>query len=80
MRERGGFDLMPEQGTRPVNKYLPPRPKRDRAEQAAGAAAQAEGAIDVLAPLLRPLNGIDGESGNGPGGFWAWVDRSLERL
>ena len=27
--ERGGIDLMPEQGTRPVNKYLPPRP-RDR--------------------------------------------------
>ncbi len=26
--ERGGFDLMPEQGTRPVNKYLPPRPKK----------------------------------------------------
>ncbi|MCL4186631.1 MAG: 4Fe-4S dicluster domain-containing protein [Rhodobacteraceae bacterium] len=24
---RGGFDLMPEQGTRPVNKYLPPRPR-----------------------------------------------------
>jgi sulfite dehydrogenase (quinone) subunit SoeB len=23
--ERGGFDLMPEQGTKPVNKYLPPR-------------------------------------------------------
>ncbi|MGP9790350.1 4Fe-4S dicluster domain-containing protein [Roseinatronobacter sp. NSM] len=22
---RGGFDLMPEQGTNPVNKYLPPR-------------------------------------------------------
>ena len=22
---RGGYDLMPEQGTRPVNKYLPPR-------------------------------------------------------
>ncbi len=32
--ERGGMDLMPEQGTKPVNKYLPPRPKdqldRDR--------------------------------------------------
>jgi Fe-S-cluster-containing dehydrogenase component len=27
--ERGGLDLMPEQGTRPVNKYLPPRPKAD---------------------------------------------------
>ena len=25
--ERGGIDLMPEQGTRPVNKYLPPRPR-----------------------------------------------------
>jgi Fe-S-cluster-containing dehydrogenase component len=24
---RGGFDLMPEQGTKPVNKYLPPRPR-----------------------------------------------------
>lgn len=23
--ERGGMDLMPEQGTKPVNKYLPPR-------------------------------------------------------
>ncbi len=28
--ERGGMDLMPELGTKPVNKYLPPRPK-DRA-------------------------------------------------
>jgi len=26
--ERGGIDLMPEQGTKPVNKYLPPR-RRD---------------------------------------------------
>lgn len=25
---RGGYDLMPEQGCRPVNKYLPPRPRR----------------------------------------------------
>ncbi|GIL01414.1 MAG: ferredoxin [Alphaproteobacteria bacterium] len=24
---RGGYDLMPQAGTRPVNKYLPPRPK-----------------------------------------------------
>ena len=24
-RERGGYDLMPEQGCAPVNKYLPPR-------------------------------------------------------
>ena len=39
--ERGGFDLMPEAGTRPVNKYLPPR------------VPDAE--IDVLAPLLTPV-------------------------
>ena len=26
--ERGGFDLMPELGYRPTNKYLPPRAKR----------------------------------------------------
>lgn len=38
--ERGGMDLMPELGTKPVNKYLPPRP-RDAAPE-----------IDILAPLL----------------------------
>ncbi len=27
--ERGGYDLMPELGTKPVNKYLPPR-RKDR--------------------------------------------------
>ena len=36
--ERGGMDLMPEQGTKPVNKYLPPRPKDE--------------VVDVLTPLL----------------------------
>ena len=25
--QRGGFNLMPEMATAPVNKYLPPRPK-----------------------------------------------------
>jgi Fe-S-cluster-containing dehydrogenase component len=41
--ERGGFDLMPEMGTKPVNKYLPPRPK-DRL-----------GETDILAPFLEPV-------------------------
>jgi hypothetical protein len=27
--ERGGYDLMPELGYGPVNKYLQPRPRRD---------------------------------------------------
>ena len=26
--ERGGYDLLPELGYRPTNKYLPPRPRR----------------------------------------------------
>jgi Fe-S-cluster-containing dehydrogenase component len=27
--ERGGYDLMPEMGYRPTNRYLPPRPRRN---------------------------------------------------
>jgi Fe-S-cluster-containing dehydrogenase component len=41
--ERGGFDLMPEQGTAPVNKYLPPRIKDEVPE------------FDILAPYLEPV-------------------------
>lgn len=37
--ERGGYDLMPEQGTRPVNKYLPPR---ERTPLPAAAAPKSE--------------------------------------
>ncbi|AHD01802.1 4Fe-4S dicluster domain-containing protein [Leisingera methylohalidivorans] len=42
--ERGGIDLMPEMGTKPVNKYLPPRPKDTIEDE-----------IDILAPLLAPI-------------------------
>lgn len=38
---------MPEQGTKPVNKYLPPRPKDALPE------------FDVLAPFLEPV--VDAE-------------------
>jgi hypothetical protein len=38
--ERGGYDLMPEMDTKPVNKYLPPRPKGPEEQ------------VDILAPLL----------------------------
>ncbi len=41
--EREGVDLMPELGTKPVNKYLPPRPKDVLDE------------IDVLSPFLAPV-------------------------
>lgn len=40
--DRGGFELMPEMGTKPVNRYLPPRKK--------GAAKPEEASL--LAPLL----------------------------
>jgi len=41
--ERGGFDLMPEQGTKPVNQYLPPRPKDEPAFNLADLAEPAGG-------------------------------------
>ena len=44
VRERGGLDLMPELGYRPVNKYLPPR----RRTQAA------------TAPALEPITNAGG--------------------
>jgi Fe-S-cluster-containing dehydrogenase component len=63
-RERGGMDLMPEQNTKPVNKYLPPRPKTD---------VTGEGKIDILAPYLDPVK-------KEAGGFLGWLDKALEKL
>ena len=33
--ERGGYDLMPELGYKPTNKYLPPRPRSDTSPRTA---------------------------------------------
>jgi len=63
--ERGGYDLMPELGYRPVNKYLPPRPRRDR-----GAAALAAG---DLATLAAETGGGDSLAER----FFRWADRAL---
>jgi len=62
--ERGGFDLLPETGYKPVNKYLPPRPRRDATTTPAvtnGAAA----------------NGGDDASVSAR--FFAWADKMLSR-
>ena len=40
--ERRGYDLMPEQGTKPVNKYLPPRPKQEDLDEPINLASLAE--------------------------------------
>ncbi len=45
VRDRGGQDLMPEMGCKPVNKYLPPRPPKTR--------AAAIGAPEALAPAAK---------------------------
>ena len=49
VRERGGYDLMPEMGYAPTNKYLPPRPRRT--------AAPGIGAPAELAPVVPATNG-----------------------
>jgi sulfite dehydrogenase (quinone) subunit SoeB len=61
--ERGGYDLMPEMGYKPVNKYLPPRPRRDAASSAPPCTGPSEEKVDLstASPLLR------------------WMDRILSR-
>ena len=61
--ERGGRDLMPELGYRPVNKYLPPRPTH-------GGTASAGGGADPLPPEPEPAGG---------GRFLRWLDATLSR-
>jgi len=63
VEERGGYDLMPELGYRPVNKYLPPRPSQAKAGCTGAATALSEPDDDV-----RPTSG-----------FLRWVDRLLSR-
>ncbi|MEM6972701.1 MAG: 4Fe-4S dicluster domain-containing protein [Pseudomonadota bacterium] len=64
--ERGGIGLMPEQETRPVNKYLPPRPRDSGGD----------------APALTPVATACGEeAAEGEMAPWlAWLDRTLERI
>ena len=52
--ERGGYDLMPEMGCKPVNKYLPPRARRDgaTAEPKALQPLAADGFLGWLDKLL----------------------------
>jgi sulfite dehydrogenase (quinone) subunit SoeB len=61
---RGGYDLMPEQGTRPVNKYLPPRPRQRGEEEPGGDKAP------------RMLSHAD-DSRDSAGLIARWVDKML---
>ena len=64
--DRGGFDLMPEQGNKPVNKYLPPRTKTSRC------ASQAR---DDDVPNLVSL-----AKNNQSTGVLGWLDRTLDAI
>ncbi len=62
--DRGGYDLGPDLGFKPVNKYLPPRPRRDGPDPATPPApAEEQERFDpaTLPPILR------------------WLDRALSR-
>ena len=59
--DRGGYDLGPDLGFKPVNKYLPPRPRRDGPDPATTAApAQEQERFDpaALPPILRWLDRV----------------------
>jgi Fe-S-cluster-containing dehydrogenase component len=64
VRARGGYDLMPEMGYQPVNKYLPPR---DRP------------APDASPAGLEPLAAPEAVPEDLPSGLWRWLDRALSR-
>jgi Fe-S-cluster-containing dehydrogenase component len=51
--ERGGYDLMPELGYEPVNKYLPPRPGKTSAAATGAPERLAPAASDTAGAFLR---------------------------
>ena len=67
--ERGGFDLMPESGYKPVNKYLPPRKK-------SFAAAASPTSME---PMDSTEAGSDGSKPDTGSRFLDWADQLLSR-
>ena len=63
--DRGGFDLLPEFGYKPVNKYLPPRAKRDDAASSLAVPKFAAEPIDTPNGAVEKL--------------FAWADKVLSR-
>ncbi len=72
VKERQGYDLMPEMGYGPTNKYLPPRARRDQGAE--------NGAPVSLAALAAQAQSEAVPNGNGVGGaLLRWVDSVLSR-
>ncbi len=55
--ERGGYDLMPETGYQPVNKYLPPRARKD-ASVSPASAPHDEPDLSLASPVLRWIDRV----------------------
>ncbi|HEX4479452.1 MAG TPA: 4Fe-4S dicluster domain-containing protein [Rudaea sp.] len=51
--ERGGYDLMPETGCKPVNKYLPPRPRKDASVSTVPVEPESAADFSKASPALR---------------------------
>jgi Fe-S-cluster-containing dehydrogenase component len=62
--ERSGYDLMPELGYKPTNKYLPPR-EHKASPTGCGAIASPSSPTVIDADIANP--------------FLRWVDRALSR-
>jgi sulfite dehydrogenase (quinone) subunit SoeB len=58
VRERGGYDLMPEMGTRPTNKYLPPRAKQQDKPSCVGSETAAATQVAAQGGFLGWLDDI----------------------
>jgi len=53
--DRGSYDLLPEMGTKPVNKYLPPRPKKRIDASDSGTREELPGFLGWLDRALEKL-------------------------
>ena len=63
-KNRGGYDLMPEQETKPVNKYLPPKLNKE---------AHSQTTTDILTPMINKVP-------SDLKGFLGWVDKTLDKI
>ena len=70
--QREGFDLLPEMGFKPTNKYLPPRAKRDATAVKRDATAAA-----ISKPVVATIKPTSTEAGSVSAKFFAWADRVL---
>ena len=77
--DRGGFDLMPEMNTKPVNKYLPPRlkdqldPERNETHALEAQAENPQGSLRGLIAHWRSYNASSTLRYSVHIAVWTWV-------